>query len=205
MSKRRSTEQKRCSHCRIHQTLCFCEFMIPIKSENRLSIIMHHREEFLTSNTATLAQKILSNSKLFRRGLQDSPFNFSQLDYNPEELTLYLYPHDDALELNNQNFSFDKKKVHLIVPDGSWTQARKVYRREKGLENIQCVKLPEGLPGEYQLRKTHIEAGFSTYEAIARAYGIIENKDIENKMMEIFRIMVARVLKSRTTFDNGII
>jgi DTW domain-containing protein YfiP len=161
---------------------------------------MHHREEHLTSNSATLAEKVLKNSKLFMRGLPEKPFSFEELNCQDDELPLFLYPHEDAIELNGENFSF--KKVHLIVPDGSWSQARKVYRREQGLSGIQCVKLPEGFTSEYQLRKTHITDGLSTFEAIAHALGIIDGSEVENKMMEIFRIMVARVLKSRTTFHN---
>lgn len=203
MSKRRSTEQKRCLRCRIHQSMCFCEFLLPIETEHRVSIIMHHREEHLTSNTATLANKILTNSQLLMRGLPEKPFNFSDLNCSTSELPLYLYPHENALELNNQNFSFEKQKIHLIIPDGSWAQARKVYRREKSMEAIQCVKLPTGFTSEYRLRKTHIPDGLSTYEAIARALGIIENTEVENKMMDIFRVMVTRMVKSRTTFHNN--
>lgn len=202
MSKRRSTEQKRCLRCRIHHSLCFCEYLVPIETQNRVSIIMHHREEHLTSNTATLANKILSNSQLLIRGLPERPFNFADLNCQDSELALYLYPHENALELNSENFSFSNQKIHLIVPDGSWAQARKVYRREKGMEKIQCVKLPMGFVSEYRLRKTHIQDGLSTYEAIARALGIMENTEVENKMMDMFRIMVARMVKSRTTFHN---
>lgn len=202
MSKRRSTEQKRCLRCRIHQTLCFCEFLKPIENKNRVSIIMHHREEHLTSNTATLAQKILTNSDLFLRGLPEAPFQFESLKCQADTQILYLYPHDEAVDLNSINFSLDKK-FHLIVPDGSWTQARKVYKRENLSDKVICVKLPTGLISEYHLRKTHIESGLSTYEAIAHALGIIESTDIKNNMMEIFRVMVERVIKSRTSFHNS--
>jgi DTW domain-containing protein YfiP len=163
---------------------------------------MHHREEHLTSNTATLANKILPNSQLYMRGLPEKPFLFSDLNILADEQLLYLYPHEDAIELNNTNFSFLKNNIHLIVPDGSWTQARKFYRRVPGLEAAQCVKLPTGFTSEYLLRKTHIQDGLSTFEAIAHALGIIENLDSEKKMMDIFRIMVARMVNSRTTFRN---
>jgi DTW domain-containing protein YfiP len=163
---------------------------------------MHHREDHLTSNTATLAQKILLNSKLYLRGLPNAPFNPSELNIKTDETPLFLYPHENALELNSNNFS-PEKKYHLIVPDGSWSQARKVYKREKELHGIQCVKLPEGKTSEYILRKTHIEDGLSTYEAIASALGILEGKKIEEEMMTMFRVMVARVIKSRTAFHNS--
>lgn len=202
MSKRRSTEQKRCPRCRIHHTLCFCEFLIPLVTQTKVSIIMHHREEHLTSNTATLANKILINSNLYMRGLPERPFSFSDLNSSPSEKLLYLYPHEDALELTPDFFSLNKQNIHLIVPDGSWSQARKVYRRVEGIDAAQCIKLPTGFKSEYKLRKTHIQDGLSTFEAIAHALGIIENQDCEKKMMEVFRVMVARMLKSRTTFEN---
>ena len=202
MSKRRSTEPKRCPRCRIHHTLCFCEFLKAIPIKNRISFIMHHREEHLTSNTASLAEKILPNSKIYLRGLPEAPFDFLNLNCKEEELTLFLYPTEDAITLNPLHFNFDKK-IHLIVPDGTWTQARKVYKRENLKGKVICVKLPEGNISEYQLRKTHIPEGLSTYEAVAKALGIIESNQVEQEKMAIFKIMVARVIKSRTCFHNN--
>ena len=95
------------------------------------------------------------------------------------------------------------KNFHLIVPDGSWTQAVKFYRREPGLSEIQCVSIPKGAPGRYKLRKTHDENRLSTYEAITRAISILEeNPLMQETMEEIFDAMVTNVLKARTAFEN---
>ncbi len=205
MSKRRSDPLKKCNRCRIHKMLCFCESINEIQNTHRVSIIMHHREDHLTTNTATLANLVLKNSQLVRRGLPERPFQVNDLNITENEMPLFLFPHIDAIELN-QDFLDNNvgKKFHLIVPDGTWSQAKKVYRRESGLSHIPCVKLPKVPPSNYKLRKTPREDGVCTYEAIMYAMGILESKETENLMTETFLVMVDRFIKSRTSFHDNI-
>lgn len=166
---------------------------------------MHHRETHLTSNTANLATLALPNCKISLRGLPNKPFSIESIGLNPDELPLYLFPHDDAVELTPEFYEAHKdKKIHLIVPDGTWSQAVKFYRREQGLEGIQCVKIPPGgAPGRYKLRKSSDENRLSTYEALARALGILENDEAVLKELDrMFDVMVDSVVRGRTAFEN---
>lgn len=165
---------------------------------------MHHRETHLTSNTANLAKLVLPKCTIYKRGLLDHPFSISDLKIDETQTPLYLFPHEGAIELNEEFMKKNKdKNFHLIVPDGSWTQAVKFYRREPGLSEIQCVSIPKGAPGRYKLRKTHDENRLSTYEAITRAISILEeNPLMQETMEEIFDAMVTNVLKARTAFEN---
>lgn len=204
MNKRRSSKGKRCLQCKIHKSLCFCDVIKPIETKTRVSIIMHHRETHLTSNTANLAQLVLPNCQISLRGLPDKPFSAESLGLNAEEYPIYLFPHEDAVFLDQDFLDTHKdKKFHLIVPDGTWSQAVKFYRREPSLAGIQCVKLPAGEPGRYRLRKSSDENRLSTYEAITRALGILENSEtLRNDMEFIFDTMVERVIRGRTAFEN---
>lgn len=204
MSKRRSTANKRCLRCKIHKKLCFCESIFEIKTKTPVSIIMHHREIYLTSNTANLASLVLPNCHIFLRGLLEKPFHIDSLNLTDEETPLYLFPHENArllsLDFMQENAG---KKFHLIVPDGSWTQAIKCYRRENFSTKMLCVKLPEEKPGEYRLRKSSSTNRLSTYEAIARALGILEkNPALTTEMDTIFQAMVKNVILGRTAFRN---
>lgn len=204
MNKRRLTASKRCQKCKINFHLCFCHAITEIPTKARVSIIMHHRETHLTSNTANLAKMVLPKCQIYKRGLLNHPFKIADLNISPEETPLYLFPHDGAIELNAEFMESNRdKKFHLIVPDGSWTQAVKFYRREEGLSEIQCVSIPKGDPGRYKLRKTHDENRLSTYEAITRALSILEeSKEMQETMEIIFDTMVTNVLKARTAFEN---
>lgn len=194
----------RCPRCKIHKTLCFCDAIHEVKTKTRISIIMHHRETYLTSNTANLARLVLPNCEISLRGLPGNPFSVDALKLNELETPLYLFPHEDAVELTPEFLEKNAdKNFHLIVPDGSWSQAVKFYRREAGLSEIQCVKLPPGGPGRYKLRKSSDENRLSTYEAISRALGILEQShELQNEMEVIFDTMVARVIRGRTAFEN---
>ena len=204
MSKRRASQGARCLRCKIHKTLCFCDAIFEVPTKTRVSIIMHHRESYLTSNTANLAKLVLPGCEISQRGHPEIPFTIESLKLNSTEMPIYLFPHENALDLTPEFVAENRdKKFHLIVPDGSWSQAVKTYRREPGLAAIQCVKLPPGDPGRYRLRKSSDENRLSTYEAIARALGILEeDSEVQRKMEEIFETMVESVIRGRTAFEN---
>jgi DTW domain-containing protein YfiP len=165
---------------------------------------MHHRERHLTSNTANLAKLVLPNCEILMRGHPETPFAVDSLGLNDDELPLFLFPHEDAEFLTKEFVELHSdKKIHLIVPDGTWSQAVKCYRREAGLSEIKCVKLPAGEPGRYRLRKSSDENRLSTYEAISRALGILEKDElVQVEMDKIFDVMVESVIRGRTAFEN---
>ena len=204
VSKRRASKGKRCPKCKIHNTLCFCTKLSQVQTQTRVSIIMHHRETHLTSNTANLACLALPNCKISLRGQPEQPFSIESISLCDGEMPLYLFPHEDSIELTSEFFEQNKdKNFHLIVPDGTWTQAVKFYRRESGLQGIQCVKLSAGAPGRYRLRKTSDENRLSTYEALSRALGILENDEaILTELDRMFDVMVESVIRGRTAFEN---
>jgi DTW domain-containing protein YfiP len=163
---------------------------------------MHHREEHLTSNTAKLATLTLNNATIYPRGLLEAPFSLEQLKLENNVQALYLFPDDDAIELNEEFLINHPGPYHLIVPDGTWSQTMKVRRREPGLATLKCVKLSEEIKGEYKLRRGIRDDGVCTFEAIAYALEILENKMVSLDLLRQFRIMNNRVAKSRSAFDN---
>ncbi|MGZ3789196.1 MAG: tRNA-uridine aminocarboxypropyltransferase [Bacteriovorax sp.] len=202
MSKRRSTQGKRCSHCRINKILCFCDQIKIHDTQTIVSIVMHHREKHLTSNTAKLATLTLSNATIYERGLPEAPFSLEHLNITPEARPLYLFPDEDAIELNAEFKNTHPGPYHLIVPDGTWNQAKKVRRREPGLSDILCVKLSDEVKGEYKLRRGVRDDGVCTFEAVAYALEVLEDPEVANDLLRQFRIMNNRVAKSRSAFDN---
>jgi len=194
MSKRRATRESRCYKCKVNLRWCYCDKVTDIKSMSHTSIIMHHRERFLTSNTAHLTRRLLKNSDITLHGHLEKPFEFKFLEnYHP----LFLFPHEEAHELNSEFIKSIDKPIQLIVPDGSWRQAKKFHRRIPILKDVVCVKLPIGAKSEYSLRNQSNDAGLCTIEAIARALGIIESTLIEEHLMQGLRVMNERIDVSR--------
>lgn len=198
MSQRRAGHVNRCTNCRVNNHFCVCEFILPFKIETNVSLIVHVRELKLTSNTAQFAQKMLPESAdIVIRGRVNEVFDPAPTLSRPG-LPLFLYPHDDALELNDEFKEKYPGPYHLIIPDGNWQQARKVRSREEGFKNLTTVKLPSGIVTEYGLRKTQHPNWVSTYEAMAHALGALEGEEVRDKLMSFFRIWVKRTEQARS-------
>ncbi|MBC7692009.1 MAG: DTW domain-containing protein [Methylotenera sp.] len=194
MSSRRF--KSRCATCGMTDVLCLCAVIPVLKTETRLIVLMHWRETKTTTNTARLATLALRNSELRIRGLEGESMSTDGL-VDPDRQSLYLYPSDDARELTREYARSFGKPITLIVPDGSWKQASKVKSRISELDCVPCVKLPSGKPSEYQLRQSPHAESVSTFEAIARAMGILEGQEVERPLEFLFKTMVDRILWAR--------
>lgn len=192
----RSKRSERCPHCRLHTRLCICGAIPRHDLATRLVLVMHHREWAKPTATGPLALATLSNSELRIQGHQEQPLNLRDLD-TADRRTLLLYPGEEARTLSRSLLAEDPRPVNLVVPDGNWRQAARMGRRLPGLEHATMVRLPEGPKTGWGVRKENHPEGLATFEAIARALGIIDSVQVQQSLEELFRLMVARTLEAR--------
>jgi len=192
----RSKRSERCHRCRLHTRLCICSAAPHHDLPTRLILVMHRREWAKPTATGPLALAVLANSELRIQGHRERPLDFRDLD-TVERRTLLLYPGQDAPVLSRSFLSGDPRPVNLVVPDGSWRQAARMGKRLPGLEHATMVRLPEGSKTGWGVRRECHPAGLATFEAIARALGIIDSAEVQESMEELFSLMVARTLQAR--------
>jgi DTW domain-containing protein YfiP len=180
----------------MHLHLCICESIPCYTLNTRLVLVMHRREQKKVTATGPLAIEILSNSELRIHGHQDQPLDFSDLAVAGRRILL-LYPGDEAPVLSRSFLERDDRPVTLVVPDGNWRQAARMGKRLPGLENSEMVRLPEGPPTGWGIRRENHAEGLATFEAIARAFGILESPAVQSGMEDIFNLMVERTLSAR--------
>ena len=186
----------RCPGCEIRRVLCFCELIPKLALQTRVIVLMHTCEEVLTTNTARLAVKALTNSELRIHGRRDERMSAAGLVEEGRE-SLLLYPSPHSVELTTDFVSRLTGPVNLIVPDANWRQTTKFVRREPGLVGIPHVRLPAGPPSEYRLRTQRDSRNLCTLEAIARAIGLLESRDAQASLETLLRVLVERTLWSR--------
>ncbi len=198
--------QSRCKRCKIHFLLCFCAEIPRLDLSTHLLIVMHKGEVHLPSNTATLAKESLVNSEIRLRGIINHPIDLTDVNneaYHP----LVVFPSEEAVPLESLDFKTISKPIRLIVPDGSWNQAKSIVKREPLLRKIPKVTIPLLGPSQYKLRREPSLESVSTFEAIARSLGVIHGEKVQSELEKVFTIMVERTLwaknrlhESETTF-----
>lgn len=201
-------QKERCPRCKLHLELCICAQIPKISTATRLLLVIHAQEIAKPSNSGWLACDVLPNSEMRVRGEHDKPLVTEGMDRSDYQ-NILLYPDTDAEELSESFLeklatnAGAKKPVQLIVPDGTWGQARRTGARiSAAFPKIPHAKLPFLGESQYRLRKeTNIE-GLSTFEAIARAFGILEGKKVQEEMEKIFFTMVERLLFIRGKLDE---
>lgn len=165
--------------------------------ETRVVLVMHHREASKTTATGPLALVCLPNSACYLHGLEDAPLDLEHLDENGARRVLVLFPTEGARTLSAALRDEDERPITLVVPDGNWRQARRIPQRVRGLEHAEHVGLPPGLPSAWGVRWEPMESGLATFEAIARAIGVLETADAQACLETAFARVVAITLASR--------
>ncbi|WP_127716157.1 tRNA-uridine aminocarboxypropyltransferase [Halobacteriovorax sp. HLS] len=197
MSSRYANTHKRCLTCKINKNLCFCDELYERENETPVLIIMHKAELELTTNTAYFSEKVIRKCDLAIRGVKGSPIEYDRIIDSNKYTPLYLFPDEDSVELNEQFVNSLDLPPYLIVPDGSWRQAKKCKRREPFLKEVQSVKLLKGEKSQYRLRTNPFEDAVCTYEAIARAIGVCDGEEIQKSLEKTFKVFTDRMYYSR--------
>ncbi|UJR86612.1 tRNA-uridine aminocarboxypropyltransferase [Sandaracinus amylolyticus] len=184
MSAIRSRRIPRCTTCGLPDALCLCaELPPPLAVDTRVVLVVHRKEILKPTNTGRLAVRMLDGASIVVRG--DREPERAPLVLDTRRLVLFPAPGARVLDASDRGCA-------LIVPDGSWSQARKVLRRDELAEGAEPVVLPPNDPTRYGLRRNPREGGLCTIEAIARAVGVLESPEIEARMLDVLDTFVAR-------------
>jgi DTW domain-containing protein YfiP len=99
-----------------------------------------------------------------------------------------LFPTDDAVPLEE----VQNEVQTLIIPDGTWVQARRIARRHPACQELRKVQLTAAVRSHYTLRRSHLEHGLCTLEATAEALRVLEGHTTADRMQEAFTHWVER-------------
>jgi DTW domain-containing protein len=184
----------RCGRCALPPDLCLCAEVRALELRTRVVVVAHRREVHKTTNTARLVPIALSNSEVRVVGLPEERARYR--DLVPEDtLPLLLFPSTDSLPLTPELVG--TRRVTLVVPDGNWRQASKMARNEPELARLPRVRLSGDEPSRYLLRSHPDASRLATFEAIARALGVLEGDDVRGELERVLALKVERTLWTR--------
>jgi len=190
----------RCARCGLRLELCLCAELRPLRARTAVHFLMHWREQSKPSNTVRLARCLLTNSSVTLRGhpVSDGPTISQRVSGLPAGRCLLLFPSEHAIDLRSFSaVSEDEEPWQLLVPDGTWPQARRLLRKESALAQVPQVTVPLSLR-RYALRRTTSPGLLSTLEAVAAALSILESDQIADQLLQKFELWQHRALASRS-------
>jgi DTW domain-containing protein YfiP len=176
----------------MHLELCVCHLSPHLDINTRVEVVIHYADIRKMSNSGRLVKLTLANSAVHIRGIRGKP-----IESNPDieyKTNLVLFPGQGSVELNDAGLNTLTRPIRLLVPDGNWNQAGSMVKREALMTNALKVHIPQEITANYRIRSQLIPNRLCTFEAIIRALGVIEGKQIEKKLEDFFRIWIYRSL-----------
>ena len=173
-----------------------CSVLPRLDLRTKVVLVIHRHELLRSSNTGMLAVRALVNSELRIRGASRAMLDLTDL-LSPHYGSLLYSPSSDAIELTPELVAQDPRPIQLIVPDGTWRQARKIHSRQLELKDVPRVKISTPNDSTYQLRAQSRPEGMATLQAIASALGVIEGDQVAAQLMRLYRARLDRTLSAR--------
>lgn len=184
---------ERCARCLFPPGFCLCPEVPRLAAPFRLVLVRHASERERLSNTARWAALALG-AEIVEHGLPGPPLDDAPLRAEGARV-LFPSPHpEDALPT--------PAPPVLVVPDGTWSQSRRMMQRIPALQRLPRLSLaaaPDGL----RLRRPPMAHGMSTAEAIAGALAALGAPDAAEKLLALHDAGVERVLRLKGFWDAG--
>jgi DTW domain-containing protein YfiP len=183
-----------CLRCRRPAVVCYCAHVHPIRTRTRVVILQHPRERRNPIGTARMATISLVNSELHVGTALDDDPDVARALNDPEAPAVLLYPGPTAEPLA----SLDRgARYTLVAIDGTWAQARTVYRDTLSLHGLRRVRLDPPRPSEYRIRAQPRPECVSTIEALYFALRDLEGDAVDvEPLLAPFRAMVQMQIDS---------
>lgn len=189
--------QKRdhCPRCQSPQARCLCDFTPKnLTSPLPLIILRHKDEKNHYLNTAKILELSLTNAKIFDGEIFSTDiFN----DYPTIKNWVLIFPTEDShssTELKEKN---PPSKIEgIIMIDGTWKKAKKIFYLNSFLQNLPKAKLAQSYPSQYELRKCGKENFLSTLEAYVYFFkewnSEKENNENEGELLTRLKKMIQK-------------
>lgn len=159
----------RCQRCLLPQKNCLCATLQPVEARSRFCLVMFDSEPMKPSNTGRLIADILPDTQAF---------GWSRTEPDPAMLAAVSHPDVQPLVVFPESYAdADRPVVNapplsgkpplFIMLDGTWTEARKMFRKSPWLDKLPVMSLTLTKPSNYQLREAHAEGQHCTAEVAA--------------------------------------
>lgn len=159
----------RCQRCLLPRKNCLCATMAPQQARSRFCLVMFDTEPMKPSNTGRLIADILPDTQAFGWSRLDPDPALLAAVQNPDVQPVVVFPESyaDAGRPVKNTPPMTGKPPLFIMLDGTWTEARKMFRKSPWLDTFPVMSLTLTRPSNYQLREVHGEGQHCTAEVAA--------------------------------------
>ena len=180
---------ERCPHCMLLPHLCICDIKKTIATNSAFLLLMYDDEILKPSNTGRLIADLIPDTYAFIWSrTQPTPQLFALLN-DPKWQPIIIFPSEytssDRVISTYQQPTNNKRPLFILF-DGSWAQAKKMFRKSPYLDKLPILSFSPDTISRYLVRKATKDNQLATAEVAGRALDFIGEKDNATVMDLLF-------------------
>ncbi|UAB69388.1 DTW domain-containing protein [Vibrio sp. SCSIO 43132] len=183
------THSRYCQDCGKAKKMCICHTIQSLHSEVELLILQHPDEVNRAMGTARILKLSLANTHVLIGEDFTNDERLAQLLEDDAYHHCVLFPQKSSLSVS-EIAKHKGKKLRVILLDGTWKKAYKMWRLNTMLHDLPCIALPENLEGNYRIRKAPSSNSLSTVEAGFHVLRLLDSSRDFSPLLESFERMV---------------
>ncbi|GAA4894687.1 tRNA-uridine aminocarboxypropyltransferase [Ferrimonas pelagia] len=163
----------RCPRCQIAQDHCCCPWARPGQSPLRFVLLMHHKEPMKPTNTGRLIAEILPDTLAFCWDRTEPDPNLLTLLADPRYQPMVVFPatHAEPSQVIETIADTPGKQPLLILLDGTWKQARRMFQSDY-LAKLPVLSIDPEAASQYKLRSAAHPHQLATAEVAAQVLAL---------------------------------
>ena len=190
---------ERCAGCRLVPSHCLCALRPDVPTRAGMCLLMADIEPLKPSNTGWLIADVVADTFAFGWARTEVAPALLALLSDPQWQPYVVFPRefaDDARVVHEVSNTTDKRPLFILL-DGTWDEARKMFRKSPYLQNFPVLSLhPEQL-SRYTLRRAQSEAHFCTAEVGAMCLALANDTLAGQALNAYFEVFTAHYLKAK--------
>lgn len=194
--KARGSFVTRCDHCQLPVLNCLCPYQVQAQSVAQVWLLTHPIEQYKPTNTGRLIADVITTTKVFTWYRVAPDETLAALLKDPQYAPFLIFP-DDQPDYAERVVSIDavhtaKAQARIpvfIILDGTWRQARRMFRRSPYLDKLPVLPLHTHRETRYRLRKPASKAHVCTAEVaieLLRQGGDTTAAEVLDDYFEVF-------------------
>lgn len=197
----RGASVRRCSACLLAESVCICPWASRRESAVDFILLLHHDEVFKPTNTGRLVADIFpSNVTAFEWSRTEPSAQLLALLADPQRYPVIVFPADETSgrTIHTSAPQLDDKRLTLILLDGTWRQASRMFRSSSWLAGLPVMTFATTQEGRYAVRQKIREGQLATAEAAAELLRLCGEEENGQALEDYFLIFNEHYVSTRS-------
>ncbi|SFM85963.1 conserved hypothetical protein [Izhakiella capsodis] len=156
----------RCQRCLLPLSNCLCSGIVTQQARSRFCLVMFDTEPMKPSNTGRLIADILPDTLAFGWSRTEISVDLLKVVNDASYQPFVVFPASYAAtdrQVENKP-PIQGKPPLFIMLDGTWSEARKMFRKSPWLDHFPVLSVDVTTPSAYSLREAHAPGQHCTAE-----------------------------------------